>query len=77
MNNLACQYSHLSIVEWLIEKEEMNVNDVDYENRTSIHYAAASGNADLIYYLLDKNGEILSDNHGNSPLHVVSQNLLI
>lgn len=72
LENLACQYSHLSIVQWLIEKQEMNVNDIDYENGTSIHHGAASGSADLIYYLLENNAKILSDNHGNSPLHVVS-----
>ncbi len=68
---LACQYSHFDIVQWLIEKQNANINDIDYNNSTSLHYAAASGNQDIINYLLEKNAKIISDNHGNTPLHMV------
>jgi ankyrin repeat protein len=69
---LACQNSHFNIVQWLIEKQYANINDIDYRNLTPIHYAAASGNEDILNYLLEKNAKIISDNHGNTPLHVVS-----
>jgi ankyrin repeat protein len=69
---LACQNSHFEIVQWLIEKQNANINDTDYQNCTPIHYASASGSEDIIYYLLEKNAKIISDNSGNTPLHTVS-----
>jgi ankyrin repeat protein len=69
---LACQNSNFDIVQWLIEKQNANINDIDYINSTPIHYAAASGSQEIIYYLLQNNAKIISDNNGNTPLHVVS-----
>ncbi|RKH92207.1 ankyrin repeat domain-containing protein, partial [Corallococcus sp. AB038B] len=48
--SLACQHSHLKIVQWLVEKLNANINDVDYHNSTPIHCAAANGNENLISY---------------------------
>ncbi len=42
-------------------------------NSTSLHYAAASGNENIINYLLDKQAKVISDNNGNTPLHVVKK----
>jgi len=47
------------------------VDDVDYMNNTPLHYAAASGNENILIYLLEKNARIITSSSGNSPLHVV------
>jgi ankyrin repeat protein len=69
---LACLNSQFDIVQWLIEKQNANINDTDYMNSTPIHYAAASGNENILCYLLENNAKVISDNNGNTPLHVVS-----
>ncbi len=68
----ACQNSHFEIVQWLIKKQNANINDTDYQNSAPLHYAAAGGNEDIIYYLLENDAKITSDSYGNTPLHVVS-----
>jgi ankyrin repeat protein len=40
-------------------------------NNTPLHYAAASGNENILIYLLEKNARIITSTSGNSPLHVV------
>ena len=70
---LACQNSHFDIVRWLIEKQNVNINDIDYMNYSPIHYAAANGSEDVVSYLLEKNAKIISASNGNTPLHVVSK----
>jgi ankyrin repeat protein len=40
-------------------------------NNTPLHYAAASGNENILIYLLEKNARIITSSSGNSPLHVV------
>jgi len=57
----------------LIEKQNANINEFNYMNSTSLHYAAASGNENIINYLLDKQAKVISDNNGNTPLHVVNK----
>ena len=54
-----------------VERQNVNVDDVDYNNNSSLHYAAATGNEHILIYLLDKNARILKSNNGNTPLHVV------
>ena len=54
-----------------MERQNMNVNDVDYMNNSSLHYAAATGDALLLVYLLDRNAQIFISSTGNSPLHEV------
>ncbi|CAF3843674.1 unnamed protein product [Rotaria sordida] len=72
--HIACQNNHLDIVQWLIEKQTTNIDDVDYMNNTPIHYAATNGNEHIINYLLEKNAKLISNNNGNTPLHLVSKN---
>ncbi|CAF1311797.1 unnamed protein product [Rotaria sp. Silwood1] len=70
----ACQSSHLYVVQWLVEKQNANVDDVDYMNNTPLHYAAATGNEAILIYLLEKNARIITSNNGNTPLHVAAEN---
>jgi ankyrin repeat protein len=42
-------------------------------NNTPLHFAAASGNQDILTYLFDKNARIGISSDGNTPLHVVSK----
>lgn len=55
-------------------KEEIlklsNINQVDEENQTTLHYAAMANNAELVTFLLQNgaNPEILNDN-GETPIH--------
>ncbi|CAF1685853.1 unnamed protein product, partial [Adineta ricciae] len=70
----ACQYSHLDIVQWMVEKLNANVDDFDYMNNTPLHYAAASGSELILIYLLDRKARITRSSHGNTPLHVAAEN---
>ncbi|CAF2992878.1 unnamed protein product, partial [Rotaria sp. Silwood2] len=70
----ACQSSHLRVVKWLVEKQNANVDDVDYMNNTPLHYAAATGNEAILTYLLEKNARIITSSNGNTPLHVAAEN---
>lgn len=70
----ACQTSHIHVIQWLIEKQNLNVNDVDYMNNSPLHYAAATGNSSIISYLLDRNAQMTISSTGNSPLHVAAEN---
>lgn len=70
--HIASKYSHFNILQWLIEKQNANINDIDYNNSTPIHYAAQEGNQHIINYLIDQNSKIISNNYGNTPLHMVS-----
>lgn len=71
-NILACQNNHLDIVQWLIEKNHGDIDDMDYMHNTPLHYAAAGGNEHIIHYLLDKKAKVVSNNDGNTPLHIVN-----
>ena len=70
---IACHHGHLDIVRWLIDKQQMNIDQRDYMNFTPLHFAAASGKEHVVHYLLENNGQILSSTRGNTPLHVVSR----
>ncbi|CAF0766231.1 unnamed protein product [Adineta steineri] len=70
----ACQSAHLHIVQWLVEKLNANVDDIDYMNNTPLHYAAANNSEDILIYLLEKGARITKSSHGNTPLHVAAEN---
>ncbi|CAF2053369.1 unnamed protein product [Rotaria magnacalcarata] len=70
----ACQSSHLHVVQWLVDTQNANIDDVDYMNNTPLHYAAAVGNEAILTYLLEKNAQIIASSNGNTPLHVAAEN---
>ncbi|UJR24617.1 hypothetical protein I4U23_005992 [Adineta vaga] len=72
--HIACINGYIDIVQWLIEKQNSNINEFDYNNSTPIHYAVISGNEHLINYLLDKQAIINYDHHGNTLLHKAAGN---
>jgi ankyrin repeat protein len=65
----------ISLFFFKVERQNANVNDVDYSNNTPLHYAAASGNEAILTYLLEKNARIMISTSGNTPLHVVRNKL--
>lgn len=59
----------IAIVELLISRGA-NVNDVDEDGRTPLHYAASSANSEIVELLLAAQASPSEvDIHGNTPLH--------
>ena len=47
----------------------MPLNKRDYMNSTALHYAAGSGNTDVLLWLLSVGARIQQDMMGGTPLH--------
>jgi len=50
----AAMEGNLNTVKYFVEKQNLNVNDVDEDNYTTLHEAAHSGNLELVKYLIEK-----------------------
>lgn len=65
---LAVQYEFFDILEKLNPSAD-EVNRKDKDANTAMHYAAASGNAECVKYLISKGGEVnIRNNKGETPL---------
>ena len=72
-HSIPCWYSS-RLHRWQVEVQKSNIDDVDYMNRSSLHYAAEIGDESILTYLLSRNARIVTSTTGNTPLHVVSDN---
>lgn len=53
----------------LIEEENFNVNDADYDGRTALHLASEEGHLDAVRYLVRQGANInCEDRWGTVPL---------
>ena len=75
MNNdtlihIATKFGHLPIVKYLVEKQNIYINTKGECGRTSLHYACANGNFQIVEYLILKDADIFArDDKENSIIH--------
>ena len=71
--HIACQYSHLPIVRYLIEIGA-NIEAKDKYDKTPLHYACTTRHAPIIQYLVEKGANVLAeDKNKETPLQYVSK----
>lgn len=78
--SLACQYGHINIVQSLIEKNEINIHNINDEGYTGFYLACQNGHVDIIKLLIDQGVNInaikdlsinaTNGNKGGSYLHL-------
>jgi ankyrin repeat protein len=62
------------IIDLLLEHDKVNVDDVDENGQTALHWAAYLSNVIAAKKLIDKGADPnIVDQHGRSPLHVAAQ----
>lgn len=72
--HIAPQYDHKDIVEFFTVEKQVSVSDQDKSNRTLMHYAAKSGNLNVIEFLAGRGANIITfDVNGMSPLHIAAE----
>lgn len=63
----------LSLIRSLINEDPKQVNAVDVDERTPLHWAASSGSLDIARYLIDQKAEVdKPDGSGWTALHIAS-----
>lgn len=67
-----CYYAHvgnLDKVKQIIETGLVNVNEVDYSDRTALHAAAAAGHPEIVQYLVEQGADrSIQDSWGITPI---------
>lgn len=67
-----CYYAHvgnLDMVKQIIETGLVNVNEVDYSDRTALHAAAAAGHPEIVQYLVEQGADrSIQDSWGITPI---------
>lgn len=67
-----CYYAHvgnLEGVKQLIESGVVDVNEVDYTERTALHAAAAAGHREIVQYLVSQGADrTIQDSWGITPV---------
>ncbi|CAB3387198.1 Hypothetical predicted protein [Cloeon dipterum] len=67
---LACKKTNWDVAMKLLLAKEVEINTIDIEGRTAAHYAAQSGNLDLMRKLFEKGADpSVTDKEGKNVLH--------
>jgi ankyrin repeat protein len=53
--HIACKFSSVKVVKYLVELAGDSLNNVDAKNNSPLHYACRGGNCDVVNYLLQAN----------------------
>ena len=73
--HIASQNGHLLIVQYLIEKQNVDKDIKGHSNRTPLHYASQGGHLPIVEYLLSKGADIgATDKEGKTALHYACEN---
>eukprot|EP01105_Mastigella_eilhardi_P013876 TRINITY_DN3162_c0_g1_i4.p2 TRINITY_DN3162_c0_g1~~TRINITY_DN3162_c0_g1_i4.p2 ORF type:complete len:207 (-),score=72.33 TRINITY_DN3162_c0_g1_i4:59-679(-) len=67
---LACSAGHLPVVSVLLATKQVNVNAVNLQGCTALHYACSKAKVDIMQELLNAGARLNPrDRFGNTPLH--------
>ena len=73
--HVASQYSHLHIVQYLLQKHKVDINIKGSNERTPLHYACQEGHLPVVQYLIEKGANIeAKDSLHYTPLHYACGN---
>ena len=68
--HIASENGHLSIVEYLIEKQNIDKDIKGRYGKTPLHYACLNGHLPIVKYLISKGSNVEAiDSHKKTPLH--------
>ena len=68
--HIAAKFGHLPIVQYLIEKQNVDEDINGKYEKTALHYACEKGHYDIVKYLISKGANInLQDQYERTPLH--------
>ena len=68
--HIACEFSSVNFVKYLVELAGDTLNSVDENNNSPLHYACRGGNCDIVKYLLEANIPSVSDRNNNNKLAI-------
>lgn len=61
------------VVEWLVEKGGVQINEVTEEGMTALHFAVEQGRREVVEYLVKKGADVNAKTiHGSTPLYIAS-----
>ena len=71
--HIACEFSSVNLVKYLVELAGDNLNNVDAKNNSLLHYACRGGKCDVVKYLLEANVPSVSERNNDDmlPLHLL------
>ena len=71
-------YGHLPIIEYLIAKQNVNIDTRGFNQMTPLHYACEGGHIPIIQYLISIGANInAKDSNGDYVIHYASKNGLL
>ena len=69
--HIACEFSSVNVVKYLVElAEDDTLNNVDANNNSLLHYACRGGNCDVLKYLLEANLPSVSERNDDNKLAI-------
>ena len=68
--HIACEFSPVKVVKYLVELSEYNLNNVDAKNNSLLHYACRGGSLSIVNFLLGANVPSVSDRNNNKKLAI-------
>lgn len=72
--HVASVYGHKSVVQYLLEDQEMDVDFRTREGKTALHFCAEFNQLDILQYLLTNKADVDAvDQHHTTPLHLAAQ----
>ena len=68
--HIACEYSSVNVVKYLVELAGDTLNNVDAKNNSLLHYACRGGNLGIVKYLLEANVPSVSERNDDNKLAI-------
>ena len=68
--HIACEFSSVKVVKYLVELAGDTLNNIDAKNNSPLHYACRRGNCDVVNYLLGANVPSVSERNNEKKLAI-------
>ena len=68
--HIACKFSSVKVVKYLVELTGDTLNNVDADNNSPLHYACRRGNLGIVKYLLQANVPSVSERNNDNKLAI-------